>query len=136
MNPIALAERFAQALDEEDYTSAAALIASTCVYTTGEETHRGPAAIIASYRSHGNWAAQHLEQVRYESRVRAGERGGVVVTFVDHVEHAGHAHTYQCEQHLSFDEQALISAIQHVELPGEREGLQEFFVAVGLARAR
>jgi len=126
--------RFAQALDREDYESAAACLAATCEYTIGEDTHRGHEAILASYRSSGDWAAAHLDGIRYESAVRPGESGEVVIEFTDHLEHAGRKHTHRCEQHLAFDDGGHIARIRHVDLPGESEALQDFFEAVGLRR--
>ena len=132
MNAMELAQRFATALDEEDYAVVVGCLAADCVYRISGEIHRGPEAIIASYRSHGEWAAKHLDRVRYESHVR-DEGGDVAIEFVDHIEQGGRAHTYRCEQRLSFDDGGQISVIEHVDLPGEGEALNDFFRAVGLA---
>ena len=51
-------------------------------------------------------------------------------------EPGGQSMTHRCEQHLEFDEFGLISAIRHVDLPGEREALHRFFESVGLSRSR
>ena len=82
---------------------------------------------------HGDWAARHLDEVTYESEVRARDDGEIRVRFTDHVRHAGIAHTYRCEQLLSFDDAGLIRAIRHVDLPGEASALQAFYARVGLA---
>ncbi len=55
---------------------------------------------------------------------------------MDHLRHAGHAHTHRCEQHLDFDDAGLITRIRHVDLPGEQEALRAFFAVVGLDRDR
>ena len=135
METIVLANLFAEALDEEDYPKAAACLAASCVYETPEETYYGPDAIIGSYREHGEWAARNLETVRYESAVRNRSDGEVTVEFLDHIEHAGVAHTYRCEQRLTFDDLGRISRIKHVDLPGERDRLRLFFRQVGLNRS-
>ena len=134
MEPIALARRFASNLDDEDYASAAACLAPNCRYEIAGTAHLGPEAVIGSYREHGEWAAQTLDDVQYESKVCSGQQGGIVVEFVDHIKQTGVAHTYRCEQRLEFDERGLISAITHVDVPGKQEALAQFFHSVGLSR--
>jgi hypothetical protein len=129
-----IALRFAQALDREDYASAGECLAAVCEYRIGDDVHRGREAILASYRSSGDWATAHLDGVRYESSVRPGEEGEVVIEFTDHLEHAGQKHTHRCEQHLAFDDSGRIARIRHVDHSGEPEALQRFFEAAGLRR--
>ena len=127
-----LATRFARALDEQDYPAAASSLAGNCIYDTPEKTHRGICEIIGSYWEQGDWASRHLDSVGYQSAVRDGSDGEVIVEFIDHIRHAGASHTYRCEQQLTFDNHGRISKITHIELPGERERLREFFRNVGL----
>jgi len=134
--PRDVARRFARGLDDEDYATAAECLGAACEYVISGVIHRGPASILASYRGNADWAARTLDSIRYESLIRPGERGEVVVEFVDHLQHGGKALTHRCEQHLEFDESGLISRIRHVDLPGEREALDRFFVSVGLPRSR
>lgn len=133
---LAVAARFAHALDREDYGAAAACLAPTCEYSIGSEMHRGPEAIIATYRESGEWAAAQLDSVRYESSVRPSvdAPGGAIVTFTDHIEARGHRLAHRSEQRLWFDEAGRIRLIEHVDLPGERDALEVFFAQVGIAR--
>jgi len=131
---LAVAERFAAALDREDYAAAAACLAPDCEYVIRGRVLRGPEAVLASYREAGEWGAGKLDEVRYESSVRAGPGGGATVTFVDHLEHRGARHTHRCEQRLEFAADGRIRRIEHVDLPGEREALEGFFSRVGIAR--
>jgi len=130
------ARHFASSLDMVDYVAAAAWLAPDCRYEIGDAAHVGPEAILASYRKSSDWASRALDDIRYESIIRAGERGSVVVEFVDHLTHGGKTHTHRCEQHLEFGESGLISGIRHVEIPGEREALDRFLALVGVDRAR
>jgi hypothetical protein len=133
-DPMKVAERFAQALDREDYAAAASCLASACEYSIRGRVHRGVEAILAAYREAGSWAASELDGVRFESSVRLVRGGGAVVTFVDHLERAGEQVTHRCEQRLAFDEAGKICRIEHVDLPGEREALAAFFARVGIVR--
>ena len=126
------AARFAKALDDEDYPTAAACLAGNCIYDTPERTYRGVCEVIGSYWKHGDWASRNLDSVGYRSAVRDGSDGEVIVEFIDHIEHAGASHTYRCEQRLAFDDRGRISRITHIDLPGERERLRVFFRNVGV----
>ena len=128
-----LARRFARSLDDEEYFSAARCLASTCEYQIAGKVHIGSDAIITLYRKSADWAARTLDGIRYESNVRAGDAGAVIVEFVDYLEHCGRNHMHRCEQHLTFDERGLISKIKHVELPGEKDAVERFFSLVGLS---
>jgi ketosteroid isomerase-like protein len=132
-DPLDIARRFAQALDREDYAAAASCLAPDCEYAIRGRVLRGPEAIVASYREAGEWGAGRLDGIRFESSVRAGDAGGAVVTFVDHLEHRGERHTHRCEQRLEFEATGLVRRIEHVDLPGEREALEGFFARAGIA---
>ena len=129
-----VAERFAESLDREDYETASRLLHDDCVYTIGGQVHRGKEAILASYRKAGDWVAENLDAVRYESSVRPSPTGGATVDFVDHLEHAGERLTHRCEQHLELDAEGKIVSIRHVDPPGEAEAVRAFLERVGVAR--
>lgn len=130
-DPLTTAERFASALDREDYAAAEACLAPDCEYHIRGMVHAGPAAILASYRAAGEGAAARFDSVRYESSVRPAPDGGAVIGFVDHLERRGERHTHRCEQRLSFDASGRIRRIEHVDLPGEREALAAFLAGAG-----
>jgi ketosteroid isomerase-like protein len=129
-----LAKRFAESLDNEDYDTARACLRPDAVYQIGGDEHRGPEAIVASYRGNGDWAARTLDHIEYESSAQATGDFSAKITFVDRIEHAGEKLVHRCEQHLEFDDGGRIRAIRHVDLPGEPEALEAFFQRVGLAR--
>jgi hypothetical protein len=129
-----LGSRFAAALDGEDYDTAARLIAPDGEYVTSKGTLVGPGPIVASYREAGDWARANIDVIAYESSVRVDQEGLVVVTFVDHLEHAGLKHTYSCEQVLSIDPEGRIQRIVHREIVGEGEACDEFFRRIGVKR--
>ena len=93
----------------------------------------GPTAIIGSYRSSGEWGRASLDHVSYRSTLTPDGEGGALVTFEDHIRHAGEAHTYRCQQRLRAGADG-ICAITHRELPRERKRLVAFFQRHGLTR--
>ncbi len=125
------ARRFSDALDREDYTTAEECLDTACRYRIDTDLHEGPEAILASYRESGDWASATLDGIRYESLLRE-EGDHVVVTYLDHLEHAGRFFTHRCEQVLEFGKSERIAGIEHRHLPGEREALGKFFAEVGL----
>jgi len=130
---VAIVGRFARALDDEDYETAQQMIGHDCEYVSPKGTLVGPQAIAASYRHAGEWARANLDRVKYESHVRID---GVlaVITFIDHLTHAGQSQTYSCEQVLSLDSGGTIRRIEHRELPGQREAADRFLEQVGISR--
>lgn len=118
--------RFAKSLDAEDYETAIALLADDCVYELRGETHRGPAAIIASYRGHGDDASDEFDKIEYESVIEAESETRHTIRFIDHLTHNGERFTFECRQVIDLNDAGLITAIEHIDLPGQREALEEF----------
>ncbi|KAA5543633.1 hypothetical protein FYK55_10515 [Roseiconus nitratireducens] len=124
-NHLQTANRFAKALDKEDYATAGSLLSERCRYNCRGERHIGPEAIIAAYQGNGN-AAKSFDAIRYESQVVAESPERYHVSFVDHITHAGLQHTFRCEQWIQLDESGQICQIEHRDLPGQVAALQAF----------
>jgi len=129
------AMRFAAALDGGIYDALPGLLTADCEYITRDEHCIGPDAIARSYRTADVWVKAHIESVVYESSVREGPHGTAIVTFFDHLVHAGLRHTYSCEQELQFEAGGRICRITHREIPAEREAADVFLLRIGVARA-
>ena len=134
-SPPEIAELFAKSLDEDDFERARQYLSDEACYDIGDETLRGPDAILASYRESTERAHRLLDGIRYESIVNVDEAGQVSIRYLDHISHAGVSFTHQCCQHLGFDEESRINHIRHEDLPGEPERLKAFFEQVGLTAA-
>lgn len=126
-----VAEAFARALDAEDYEAAATLMAPECEYVSPEGTVRGPAAIIASYQSHGDWARANLDEVGYESSVEVNADGTARILYIDRVRKGAERHEYRCAQRVTTAGGAIVRIV-HEEIDGERERLRDFFARCGL----
>ncbi len=133
---ISVASRFAAALDVEDYDALHALLSEDCEYVTRHgATLVGVAPIVESYSRAAAWVRENIETVAYESFVRLTNGRTAIVTFVDHLEHAGVRHTYSCEQELQFKADGRICRITHREIRGEREAADVFLLQIGVTRA-
>lgn len=129
------ATALAQALDRNDFTSAARWIAPDCVYEVRGERVLGAAAILASYAESAKWAQRQFDEVRYESDVGLPDGDTVPVLYTDNLQKAGGRwHRHRCRQHLTIAPSGLVTRIVHEDLPGEVEALEAYFAACGISR--
>jgi hypothetical protein len=127
-----VATTFARALDRDDYTAAAAMLAPECSYSTGDGTIFGIKPILDSYATNSRWARENLDTVEYESALaRAGERSASI-TFIDRITKGTEHFDHQCQQTFHVDARGLITRIEHHDLPGERDRLSAFFEKCGI----
>ena len=120
-----LVDRFAKALDREDYDGARSVLSPGCVYLLRGARIEGPEAIIASYRGNGDEANARFESIEYGSNVREGDGEWVVIEFWDELAHLGRTHRHCCEQWVVV-ESGRIVRIEHRDLDGEVESLTAF----------
>ncbi len=125
LNGLHIVERFAKALDMEDYAGAESLLGDECEYTCRGERHYGPIEIIASYQGNGN-VAKSFDAVEYESEVVIEPTGQFRIRFTDHLTHGGRQLTFRCEQLIKINESGKIVRIEHFDLLGQTEALTEF----------
>ena len=119
------AQRFAKALDAEDYELARCLLHADCRYTCRGETYIGPDEIVDSYRKNGT-LAKKFDAIEYDSNVIAESDTEFRIEFVDHIRHQGNSLTFHCEQRVVVDPSGLIVEIWHVDLDGQVEALNKF----------
>ena len=131
---LAAGDQFAEALDHNDFETAAMMLEEDCHYEIGESPMQGRSQIIDSYRRNAMWASGNLDHIEYESSVQALPNSGICVTFVDHIAHRGLQHTYKCQQILRFSNEGLISSIRLVEIEAERKSLRRFMERCGINR--
>lgn len=123
---------FVRALDKNDFHEARMFLSDDCVYVVGEKTIKGADAIISSYQGNWEWGRKNIDEIYFESHV-AEASGRYLVTYTDHLRHKGKTHVYQCQQLLT-DQEGIIVRIEHREIPGERQKLEEFEQEVGIVR--
>lgn len=127
-------EQFAQALDGEDYQAARMLLSAKCIYNSTSGTRTGPAQVIESYKSNGDWAAAAFDSIRYESHVEPEANDEWMITFTDHIHHKGKHLVHKCGQILTVNQEGLIETIEHRDIRGEKEKLEEFLRDTGINR--
>jgi hypothetical protein len=122
---IEIVDRFARALDREDYGTARSLLGDGCVYRIRGAVIEGAAGIVASYKGNGDEAGARFDSIEYGSDVRDGGDGWVVISFWDVITCRGRTHRHACEQWVRVADGA-IAAIEHRDLEGEVESLAAF----------
>jgi hypothetical protein len=120
------AQRFAAALDAEDYEGVRATLAAHCRYHAPEGLRIGPDEIVTSYRQNGASGRDRFEKIEYQSRVEAVGTADALITFIDRVLLGGAWHEFRCRQRIHIGAAGLIDEIRHEEIPGQRERLQQF----------
>lgn len=136
MNPAALeqtAEHWATTLDDDDFSSLPHLMTPNCAYDSPSGRLKGREAIVDSYRSNSEWAHDTFDNITWQSSVEVEGEDSALITFVDLTEHRGQHHEYRCQQRI-WIEDGLVHRIQHIDLDGESEALEAYFVRVGVTR--
>jgi hypothetical protein len=124
--PNSIADRFAAALDAEDYSAAHKLLAEGCVYHTRTAIIDGPDAIIDSYRINAESAKRRFDSVEYVSDVEVSSPLSAVISFTDRLRIGVESHEFHCRQEVRIGGDGLIDEIWHEELPEERQRLKDF----------
>jgi hypothetical protein len=127
--------RLARCLDADDFAGARALLADDCLYRVGDEVHRGPEAILASYRAASARAHALFDEVRYQSEVESTAAAIASVTFTDYLFKVGCGwHRHRCRQEFTVGADGRVVGIVHREIPGEREALDVYLRKCGIER--
>lgn len=130
-----IASRFATALDGDDFAGLLPMLDDDVVYRIGNETHRGPSEVIASYRSGSELARRLFDRVEFSHRIigTIAERT-VRIDFSD-ILHVGDE---QLEHHSIQDvvvgDDDRIESITDRPVAGERERVDAFMARHGLTR--
>ena len=122
----ALAEKFANLLDQNLFDDAQQLMAEDCQYHYFEGDYSGRSNIIAIYRTNHNESRKLFDEITYTSEVVPLTDNSCKVFFYDKFRIANKWHTYRCFQILRFEDD-LIVEINHHELPEEMEKMREFY---------
>lgn len=134
-SPIEYVNALADALDADDFETAAANMADGVVYTIGDRVFGGPDAIVASYRESSEMARRLFDEVGYDHVVFPTDDPNTFrVSYSDILTVDGDVLTHMAEQHLTVAPGVGVVRIVNVEVPGERERLDEFLAGHGLSR--
>jgi len=97
--------------------------------------YQGPSAIIDAYRRSGDSAEREFDEVEYQSTVTAAGDKAALIHFTDYLSHNDKQFAFECQQVIEVGDDGRITRIEHVDLPGQREGLSEFRQEVGISQS-
>lgn len=128
MSPaLEVAEKFAAALDADDFELARSFVSEGCVYELGSNTLCGAASIIDEYVKNATRARIKFDEVIYESHVEPeSDEHCACIHFTDKIRVGARQHVFRCRQRVEIRDGS-IHRIVHIELEGERERLSAFF---------
>jgi erythromycin esterase-like protein len=134
-SPIDYVETLARALDCDDYETAAAVMADNVVYSIGDIVLHGREEIVASYREASAMARRLFDEVGYDHVVYPTEDPDTFrVAYSDILTVGGETLAHMAEQHVTVAPTAGVVQIVNVDVPGEREKVDDFLNRHGLSR--
>lgn len=128
-----VAKKFGTYLDEDDFEGFKSILAEECIYEIGDQVLKTNSSIAGLYEKNMKEGKQKFDELRWgKSEVQQVSENEFDVYFSDFLKHKGLEHNYKCKQRIIINSKNLVEKIQHMELAGEREALQEFYKQVGL----
>ncbi len=132
-----LIEELAEALDRDDYTTVRQRLADDVEYVVGDQRHNGPDAVVNSYRTGSETARELFDHVVYKHAVFPTDQPNTFrVEFTDDLTIGDGTLRHQVEQHMTVSPGNGVVRIVDIEIPGERERVDEFLSLHGLTRDR
>ena len=133
-SPAEVAERLANALDHDDYETAASVLADRVRYSIGDEALVGREAVVESYRTASEMAHRLFDRVEYGHSVFATDTPNTFrISYSDKLTLGDESLTHMAEQQVTVADEG-VTRIINVELPGEREAVDAFLERHGLSR--
>lgn len=125
------AEKFADALDNNDFVLAKSFLSENCTYKIGDKILRGPDEIMNLYEDNMEKARKKLDSLTWGKGYIESVEGNVVsIIFTDYLTHKNLKHIHKIRQLLTFNSDEYIMHIENIELPGETNKLKEYFKQV------
>lgn len=119
-----IVQRLAQALDEEDYDTAALCLEVDAEYDTGEKTIKGVDAILKSFKEAAERGRKEFDSVVFLHEI--DPQTPTEVRFLDVLTRNGETFTLDHTMHLTLTAQGCIHKLRLSYPPGERERLRAF----------
>jgi hypothetical protein len=120
-----LVEKFAVLLDENKFSEAKRLLSEVCSYELLNSNFFGPDEIIASYSQNYEAGKTKFDEIRFTSKVSQKSENDFVIEYTDELRKGNRWHQYRCNQEIVIRGNKIIG-IKHVEIPGEKEKLEQF----------
>lgn len=131
---LAIVLAFAAALDDDDFERVARHLDNDVVYIIGGVTHRGPDAVVDSYRSGSVTARRIFDRVEFTHSVVWHDDDTIRIDFSDRLTADGDAFDHHSVQDVTVDRGRRIVSIIDQPVHGQRALLDEFMTRHGRSR--
>lgn len=121
---VSIVERFAQALDDEDYATAALCLDAGAEYDSGEKTILGVDDIIDSFRDAAERGRKTFDSVTFRHEISS--QAQTDIRFLDRLSRNGDTFELDHTMHLTISDRGTITHLRLTYPPGERERLRAF----------
>ena len=128
-----VARLFGTYLDNDQYDDFRSILAPVCLYEIGGEVLKDKDSIAGLYEKNMKEGKVKFDELQWgKSRVEQVTENKYDVFFSDLLKHKGIPQNYNCKQRVTVNDENLVCEIVHMELPGEKESLMEYYKKVGL----
>lgn len=129
-----VAKQFATLMDQNEYHEAGRLMSSACRYLYQGKVIEGIKEILKLYIDNYEIAQKELDEIQFSSEVEpTAEPGLFTLKYLDRVRRGSSWFEHRCEQKIKIVDGKVVQ-IEHHDLPGEPEKLQEWREQVGIIR--
>jgi SnoaL-like domain len=126
-------ERFATALDCDDYETGSTCMEPDAVYEeSGGKRIVGREAILRSFQDASVWGHEHLDDLRFLHEI--DQSTPLSIRFIDVLSYGGEECVVDHTMHLTFSDAGRIRRLRLVYPAGERERVSAFFQRHNLKR--
>lgn len=134
-SPLDYIKTLAQALDDDDYETATSVMTPDVEYVIGDQTLSGPAAIVASYKAASEMAHRIFDGVGYDHEIVATDDPDLFhIHYSDILTIGDETLTHKALQYVRAEEGKGVVHIINVDVPGERERVNDFLTRHGRSR--
>jgi ketosteroid isomerase-like protein len=120
---------FALALDHDDFERVAAHLAKDVTYIIDDVTHRGPEAVVESYRQGSAAARRVFDDVDFSHSIVWHKGDTVRVDFSDRLTADGDTFQHHSMQDITVDRDRCVTVIVDQPIDGQRARLDEFMTS-------
>ncbi len=119
-----IVERFAQALDDEDYGTAALCLTADAEYNSGDKVFYGVDAILDSFKQAAKNGRKTFDSVVFAHEIST--QAPTDIRFLDILSRNGAEFVLDHTMHVTISDRGRISHLRLTYPPGEKERLRAF----------
>lgn len=130
---IAIAQKFGNSLDQDDYKTTLDLLTEDYTYDMGDTVLVGAQKIVDSYEQNMIAGRKKMDKLEWgQSTIDEISSKEFIVNFTDNLFHKGAHYIFQCQQRLFITDDGKINKIEHIHNEAAWQELQSWYKSVGI----